>query len=96
MDIRPLPYTIPLKEEIVGVIVQDMEVYTKKSPTCPYPMLDKVLMALGEVDLGLGPALFPPIIQAIMVDRLIFVVMVITEVDIGIPPAKFLHITMVD
>ena len=59
-------------------------------------MLEKVLMVLGEVDLGLGPSLLPPIIQVIMVDHLVFIVMVITEVDIDITPANFTYITMVD
>ena len=53
-------------------------------------------MVLGEVDLGLGPSLLPPIIQVIMVDHLVFIVMVITEVDIDITPANFTYITMVD
>ena len=53
-------------------------------------------MALGEVDLGLVPDLLPPIIQAIMVDNLYFIVMVITEIDIVITPANFLNITMLD
>ena len=35
-------------------------------------MMDKMLMELGEVDLGLGPALLPPIIQVIMVYHLIY------------------------
>ena len=54
------------------------------------------MIALGEVYIGLIPALIPPIIQLIMVDHLVFRVMVVTEVDTGIVPANFLHITMVD
>ena len=49
-------------------------------------------MVLGEVDLGIGTALLPPIIQVIMVDRLVFV----TEAEIGLTPSNFLDITMVD
>ena len=55
-----------------------------------------MLMALGEVDIGLGPSILPPIIQVIMLDNLVFIVMMITEVGIGITPSKFLHRTMVD
>ena len=58
-------------------------------------MLDKVFMASGEVDLGFGSDLLPPIIQVIMIDHLVLVVMVITEVGIGLTPANFLHITTV-
>ena len=53
-------------------------------------------MALGAVDLGIVPALFPPIIQVIMVDYLIFTVMVIAEGDIGLTPDNVMHITMVE
>ena len=76
--------------------VQDMEVLLKRSTTIPFSMLDKLLMALVKVDLGLIPALLPTIIQAIMVDNMVFIVMLITEVGIGIAQASFLHITMVD
>ena len=77
-------------------MVQDMELGPKRSTTCPCSMLEEVLMMLGEVDLGLGRDLLPPIIQGIMVDHLIFIVMVITEVGIGITPENFLRVTMVD
>ena len=59
-------------------------------------MLDKVLMELGEVDIGIITALLPTIIQVILVDHMVFIVMVITEVDIGITQANFLHITILD
>ena len=48
------------------------------------------------MDLGLIPALLPPMIQVIMVDHLFLIVVVITEVEIYFTPANFLHITMVD
>ena len=54
------------------------------------------MIALGKVDLGLGPDLLLPIIKLIMLDHLVFIVVVITEVDIGIKPYNFIHITMVD
>ena len=76
--------------------VQYNEVVLKISITIPCSMLEKLLMALGEVDIYLGPSLIPRIIQVIMVDHLIFIVMVITEVGIGLTPTNFMHITMVD
>ena len=96
LDIGPIPVTLPTKEEIVGVKVKDMEVGLKRSTTLPCSMLEKVFMALGEMDLGLGPALFPPIMKLIMVDHLVFIVRLITEVGIGLTPANFLHIIIVD
>ena len=59
-------------------------------------MLEKVLMAFGEVDLGIGPALIPPIIQMIVADHQGFIVMVITEVGMGLTPDNFLHIKMIE
>ena len=76
--------------------VQDMEVALNRSTTLPCSMMDKVLMDMGEVDLGHVPALLPPIIQVILVYHMTFIVMVITEVVIGLTPANFLNITMVD
>ena len=96
LDIGPILATLPPKEYIVGLMVQDVEVVMKRSTTLPCSMLDEVLMAVGEGDLGLLPSLLPPIIQVILVDHQVFIVMVIIEVDIGLRPANFLHITMVD
>ena len=78
------------------MIVQDKETGLNTSTTLPCSMLEKVLVVLGELDLGFGPARLPPIIQVIMLDHLVFIVMVITEVGIGITPASFMHITMLD
>ena len=46
LDIGLIPDTISTKEDIVGVMVQYMEVGPKRSTTCPCPISDKVLMAL--------------------------------------------------
>ena len=59
LDIGPRPTTIITKYEILGVIMQDMEVGLKISTTHPCSMLDKLLMALGEADIGFGPSLIP-------------------------------------
>ena len=77
-------------------MVQDAELSLKILTTRPCSMLEKVLMALVEVDFGLGPDLLPTIIQVIMVDHMGFIVMPIKEVDIGIPPSNVMHITMVE
>ena len=84
LDLGTIPDTIPPKEDIVGVMVQDMELGPNISTTFPCSLLEKVLMVLVEVDLGLGPALLPTIIKVIMVYHLFLIVI------------YFLHITMVD
>ena len=96
LDIGPRSASITNKEEIVVVMMQYMKVGLKRSSTCPFSMSDKVLIVLGEVYLGIRPALLPPIIQVIMVYQLVFIVMVITEVDMGIRPANCMHIRMVE
>ena len=78
------------------MIFQDMGVCLKISTISPCSMLDKVLIELGEVYIGIRPTLIPPIIQMIMVDHLIFIVMAITDVGIGITEENFPHITMMD
>ena len=78
LDIGLIPDTISTKEDIVGVMVQYMEVGPKIWTTCTCAMLDKLLKAMGEVDLNIGPDLLTPTIQVIMVDHLIFIVVLIT------------------
>ena len=53
---------INLKEEIVGMMVQDMELGIKIPANLHFKMLEKVLMVMGKVYIGLRPALIPPII----------------------------------
>ena len=96
LDIGPIPTTLPPKKEIVGVTVQDMEVGLIRSTTLTCSVLENLLMALVEVDLGLVQALLPSIIQAIRVYHLVFIVMLITEVVMGITLDNFPHITIVD
>ena len=71
LDICPISATLNANKEIVATTVQDMEVGLKISTNIPYSMLEKVLMALGELDIDIGPALLHPITQVIMLDHLI-------------------------
>ena len=48
-----------------------MELGPKVLTTRPCSMFEKVLMVLVEVDLGLGPAFLPSIIQVIMLDHMV-------------------------
>ena len=52
-----------MKELIVGVMVQDVEVCLNISVTLPFAIMYKVLMVMGEADLGLIPSLLPKRIQ---------------------------------
>ena len=53
LDIGPSPENLPLKENILGVMVQYVKLVLKRSTTLPCSMLEKVLMDMGEVDIGL-------------------------------------------
>ena len=44
LDIGSIPATIPPKEDIVGVTVQDIEVDLMRSTTLTCSMLEKLLM----------------------------------------------------
>ena len=59
------------KEVIVGVMVQDVELGLKKSGTIILPMMKKVLLVTGDVDLGLISAPLPSIIKVLLVDNLV-------------------------
>ena len=84
------------KEVIVGVMVQDLEVGLKRSATLTFKIMDKVLIVVGELDIGIRISPLRTIIQVSLVYPWGFIVMVITEVEIGLRPSNFLHITMVE
>ena len=111
LDIFPRPATLPpithvtmvdclvymnLKEEIVGVMVQDVKFDLKRSAPPLFTVLENLLIMLGEVDICLIPSLIPPIIQVILVYHQGFIFMVMTEVYISIRQANFLRLTMVN
>ena len=96
LDIGTRPETLPTKEKVAGVTVQDIELGPKRPNTSIYSILEKVLIMLGKVYLELRPTLKPPIIQVIMVYHLVFIVTEIIEVEKGLTPANLLHITMMD
>ena len=58
--------------------VLDVKLGLKKLTTIPCSILEKILIAMREVNLGLGISLIPPIVQVILVDNLVFIVMVTT------------------
>ena len=60
LDIGTRPANLPPEKEILGVMVQYVEGYLKRSDTLPCSMLYKLLRELVEVDIGHKPALLPP------------------------------------
>ena len=58
-----------MKEEIVGVTLQDVEVGIKRSANLTFTIMEKVLMAMGESDIGIITAPLPLIIHMILVDN---------------------------
>ena len=78
-----------MKEVIVGMMVQDLEVCLNISVTLPFAIMYKVLMVMGEADLGLIPSLLPKIIQVCLVYHWYFIVILTREVVIGIRPENF-------
>ena len=67
LDISYIRATLTKKEEILGVQLQGKEVGLKRSTILTSSIFRIVLMALVEVDLGIGQAVLPTIIQVIMV-----------------------------
>ena len=56
------------------MMVQDVEVGLKRSATLTFTMLEIFLMVMGELDIGIRPALIPTIIQVILVYHWVFIV----------------------
>ena len=84
-----------MKEVIVEVMVQDVEVGFRILATLPFTIMDKVLVVMVKVGIGIIPDPLPHIIQVILVDHCSFIFMFMIEVEIGLRPDNFLHITMV-
>ena len=52
-----------MKNVILGVMVQDVEVGHNRSATIHFTMMEKLFFVMGEVDLGMRPDTLPPIMQ---------------------------------
>ena len=91
-----MKFFMPMKHVILGVVMEDVELGHNRPSTINFTIVEKVLMVMGKVYIGLIPAPFPPIIQTILVDCWIFLFMVMKEVDIGIRPVTNIQITMAD
>ena len=61
------------------MMVQEVEVGLKISTNLTFEMLEKVLMVMVEVDIGLIPALLPPIMKLILVYHYVLIVIVMKE-----------------
>ena len=83
------------KEVIVGVMAQDIKLGIKISTTITFTTMEKVLMVMEEVNIGIRPAPPTPIIKLSLVDHWVYSYF-ITEVDIGLRTSNFLLINMVD
>ena len=59
-------------------MVQDVEVSLDRSATLLFKILDKVLVVMLELVIGIIPAPLPPIIQVFFIDHWGFIIMVMT------------------
>ena len=73
-----ITYPTKIKEVIVGVMVQDVEVCLNRSATISFTMMEKALIVMVKVYKGIRPALIPTIIQVILVYHWVFLLMVTT------------------
>ena len=73
-----------------------MDLGIKRAFTLHFKIVEKVLIVMREVGIGIIPYPLPTIIQLILVYHWVHMFMVIIEEDISLIPAAFLHITTVD
>ena len=85
-----------MKQVILGLMTEDVELGHKRPATITFTMVEKVLMVVGELDIGLRPSPLPTIIQAIWVYGWNFMLMIMIEVDIYLIPVTITNITMVN
>ena len=85
-----------MKEVIFLVMMGCIYLGLKRPAAIIFTIMDKVLLVVGELDIGLRPYPPPPIIYLSLVDHSVYLYVVMREVDIGLRPYTFLHITMAD
>ena len=73
-----------------------MDLSLKRTATLTFKIMETVLMMMGEVDIGLISASFPPIVQVGLVDLWVYLFMGMREVDTGIISSTLIHINMVE
>ena len=73
-----------------------MDLSLKRTATLTFKIMETVLMVMGEVDIGLISASFPPIVQVGLVDLWVYLFMGMREVDTGIISSTLIHINMVE
>ena len=78
------------------VTMKDLDLGLKRTSTIPFTIMEKVLIVMGDVDIGIILASIHPKIHVILVDCQVFLFMVIGEVYIGLRPSTFLHTTILD
>ena len=77
-------------------MVENVDLGLKGTSTITFLITKKVLMVIGEVDIGIRPDPITPITPAILVYRWVFLFMFIKEMDTGPRPDTLLHIDMVE
>ena len=65
-----------MKEVIVAVTVKDVDSGLKRPATLHFTLVEKLLMVMVEVDIGLRQSPLPTTIQVILVDFLVYLFMV--------------------
>ena len=73
-----------------------MKLGHKRPFTLTFTIMEKLLMVIVEVDIGIRPDPIPPIIQVTLVYCWIFPFVIIIEVEVGLSLATIIHITIVD
>ena len=68
---------MPMKEAIVVVMMEDVDLGLKIPATLPFTIVEKVLMVMGEADIGLRPSPLPAIIQVGLVYFRVYLLMIV-------------------
>ena len=58
-------------------MIAEVDIGLKRPATFPLTKLDKLLVVIGEVNMGTRPATLPPINQATMVDCCVYLVLLV-------------------
>ena len=87
---------IVIKDVIVVVTIEDVDLGLKRPATFTFTIVEKVLMMMGEVDVGLSTSSIHSITHVGLLDCWVYPFMAMREAETGLIPSILLHITIME
>ena len=78
------------------LMTAEMDLVLKIPATFPLAIVEKLLMVIGEVDIGLRPETPPPVTQATMVDCCVYMLLLVMFIKVFMPIKDVIVVEMME